>query len=140
VIHREPFGVTLIIAPWNYPFQLQLAPLIGAIASGNCAVLKPSELTPAVSTLISKMIREVCPEKYIVVIEGGVEASTELLKQPVDHIFFTGSVAVGKIVMEAAAKQLIPVTLELGGKSPAIVDKDANLALAAKRIMWGKFT
>ncbi|WP_425590625.1 aldehyde dehydrogenase [Guptibacillus hwajinpoensis] len=140
IIHREPYGVTLIIAPWNYPFQLQLAPLVGAIASGNCAVLKPSELTPAVSTLISKMIREVFPEKYIAVVEGGVETSTELLKQPFDHIFFTGSVPVGKIVMEAAAKQLIPVTLELGGKSPAIVDKDADITLAAKRIMWGKFT
>ena len=140
MIHQEPYGVTLIIAPWNYPFQLQLAPLVGAIAAGNCAVLKPSELTPAVSAVISKMIREVFPDEYISVVEGGVETSTELLKQPFDHIFFTGSVPVGKIVMEAAAKQLIPVTLELGGKSPAIVDQDANLKLAAKRILWGKFT
>ncbi len=140
LIHQEPYGVTLIIAPWNYPFQLQLAPLIGAIAAGNCAVLKPSELTPSVSGVIAKMMREVFPEKYISVVEGGVEVSTELLKQPFDHIFFTGSVQVGKIVMEAAAKQLIPVTLELGGKSPAIVDQDANLKLAAKRILWGKFT
>ncbi|WP_347549172.1 aldehyde dehydrogenase [Pseudalkalibacillus hwajinpoensis] len=140
LIHQEPYGVSLIIAPWNYPFQLQLAPLIGAIAAGNCAVLKPSELTPAVSAVIGKMIREIYPHKYISVVEGGVETSTELLKQAFDHIFFTGSVPVGKIVMEAAAKQLIPVTLELGGKSPAIVDKDANLKLAAKRILWGKFT
>ena len=140
LIHQEPYGVTLIIAPWNYPFQLQLAPLIGAIAAGNCAVLKPSELTPTVSGVIAKMIREVFPVNYISVVEGGVDVSTELLKQPFDHIFFTGSVQVGKIVMEAAAKQLIPVTLELGGKSPAIVDVDANLKLAAKRIVWGKFT
>ncbi|WP_377888058.1 aldehyde dehydrogenase [Alkalihalobacillus sp. R86527] len=139
-VHSEPFGVTLIIAPWNYPFQLQLAPLVGAIASGNCAVLKPSELTPTVSKVLAKLIRENFAEKYISLVEGGVQESTELLKQPFDHIFFTGSVAVGKIVMEAAAKQLIPVTLELGGKSPAIVEKDANLKLAAKRIIWGKFT
>ncbi|WP_270179689.1 aldehyde dehydrogenase [Alkalihalobacillus sp. CinArs1] len=139
-IHSEPFGVTLIIAPWNYPFQLQLAPLVGAIAAGNCAVLKPSELTPTVSHVLAKLIRENFEEKYISIVEGGVQVSTELLKQPFDHIFFTGSVPVGKIVMEAAAKQLIPVTLELGGKSPAIVEKDANLTLAAKRIMWGKFT
>ncbi|WLR60933.1 aldehyde dehydrogenase [Guptibacillus hwajinpoensis] len=139
-VHREPYGVTLIIAPWNYPFQLQIAPLVGAIAAGNCAVLKPSELTPAVSAVIAKMIREVFPINYIAVVEGGVDTSTELLKQSFDHIFFTGSVPVGKVVMEAAAKQLIPVTLELGGKSPAIVNKDANLNLAAKRIMWGKFT
>lgn len=139
-IHSEPFGVTLIIAPWNYPFQLQLAPLVGAIAAGNCAVLKPSEHTPTVSLVLAKMIRENFKQDYISVVEGGVEETTELLKQPFDHIFFTGSVAVGKIVMEAAAKQLIPVTLELGGKSPAIVDRDANLTLAAKRILWGKFT
>ncbi|MDG4657494.1 aldehyde dehydrogenase [Ectobacillus antri] len=135
----EPYGVTLIIAPWNYPFQLAMAPLIGAIAAGNTAIVKPSELTPHVSAVIAELLREVYAEEYIAVVEGGVEISTELLAQPFDHIFFTGSVAVGKIVMEAAAKRLTPVTLELGGKSPCIVHDDANLEVAARRIVWGKF-
>jgi len=134
----EPFGVTLIIAPWNYPFQLQLAPLVGAIAAGNTAILKPSELTPHTSSLLSKLIQEVFDPAYIAVLEGGVETTRYLLDQPFDYIFFTGSVPVGKIVMEAAAKRLIPITLELGGKSPCIVDKTANLELAAKRIAFGK--
>ncbi|MDF2946634.1 MAG: aldehyde dehydrogenase [Bacillales bacterium] len=136
----EPFGVCLIIAPWNYPFQLALSPLVGAIAAGNTAVIKPSELTPNVSRLINKLISESFPEEYITVVEGAVDVSTELLKQPFDKIFFTGSVPVGKIVMEAAAKHLTPITLELGGKSPCIVHKDADLNLAAKRIVFGKFT
>lgn len=136
----EPYGVTLIIAPWNYPFQLQLAPLIGAIAAGNTAILKPSELAPHTSRLIAKLIKASFDASYIAVLEGGIETTNHLLKQPFDYIFFTGSVPVGKIVMQAAAKQLIPVTLELGGKSPCIVDETANIPLAAKRIAFGKWT
>lgn len=139
MIYPEPYGVTLIISPWNYPFQLAIAPLIGAIAAGNCAILKPSELTPATSTLIGQLIAKAFPTEYITVVQGGVEISQVLLKEKVDYIFFTGSVAVGKAVMEAAAKNLTPVTLELGGKSPCIVHHDANLYLAAKRMAWGKF-
>jgi aldehyde dehydrogenase (NAD+) len=138
-IYPEPYGVTLIIAPWNYPFQLAVAPLIGAIAAGNCAVIKPSELTPATSEVFAKLISEIFPEEYITVVQGGVETSQALLEEKFDYIFFTGSVAVGKMIMEAAAKNLTPVTLELGGKSPCIVHEDANLKLAAKRIAWGKF-
>ncbi|WP_391557039.1 aldehyde dehydrogenase [Robertmurraya sp.] len=138
-IYSEPYGVALIIAPWNYPFQLAIAPLMGAIAAGNCAILKPSELTPKTSALLRKIITELFPEEYIAVVEGGVEASQALLAEDVDYIFFTGSVPVGKVIMEAAAKNLTPVTLELGGKSPCIVHHDANLKLAAKRIAWGKF-
>ncbi|WP_066051792.1 aldehyde dehydrogenase [Robertmurraya korlensis] len=138
-IYSEPYGVALIIAPWNYPFQLAIAPLIGAIAAGNCAIVKPSELTPKTSELIGKIIRELFSEEYISVVEGGLEASQALLDEDVDYIFFTGSVPVGKVIMEAASKNLTPVTLELGGKSPCIVHKDANLKLAAKRIAWGKF-
>ncbi|NLB87762.1 MAG: aldehyde dehydrogenase [Syntrophomonadaceae bacterium] len=138
-IYSDPYGVALIIAPWNYPFQLAMAPLVGAIAAGNCAVIKPSELTPKTSAIIAELIAEVFSEEYIAVVQGGVETSQELLHEPFDTIFFTGSVAVGKIVMEAAAKQLIPVTLELGGKSPCIVHEDAKIKLAAKRIAWGKF-
>lgn len=139
-IYSEPYGVSLIIAPWNYPFQLALAPLIGAIAAGNCAIMKPSELTPKTSEMIAKMIQECFPADFISVIQGGVETSQALLSEPFDYIFFTGSVAVGKIIMEAAAKNLTPLTLELGGKSPCIVHDDANLKLAAKRIAWGKCT
>ena len=138
-IYPEPYGVTLIIAPWNYPFQLAVAPLIGAIAAGNCAVIKPSELTPTTSEVFAKLISEIFPEEYITVVQGGVETSQALLEEKFDYIFFTGSVAVGKVIMEAAAKNLTPVTLELGGKSPCIVHEDANLKLAAKRIAWGKF-
>jgi len=138
-IYPEPYGIALIIAPWNYPFQLAVAPLIGAIAAGNCAILKPSELTPRTSAILYKIISENFPEEYIKVVEGGVETSSALLQEKFDYIFFTGSVQVGKIIMEAAAKNLTPVTLELGGKSPCIVHEDANLKLAAKRIAWGKF-
>ncbi|MBD8067376.1 aldehyde dehydrogenase [Bacillus sp. PS06] len=138
-IYPEPYGVALIIAPWNYPLQLALAPVIGAIAAGNCVILKPSELTPKTSELISKLISHTFPEDYITVIQGGVDTSQALLNEKFDYIFFTGSVPVGKVIMEAAAKHLTPVTLELGGKSPCIVHKDANLKLAAKRIAWGKF-
>ncbi|MBO9128490.1 aldehyde dehydrogenase [Bacillus sp. 165] len=135
----EPYGVTLIVAPWNYPFQLAIAPLIGAIAAGNTAIVKPSELTPNVSRLLAKLLGELFEEEHIAVVEGDKDTSTELLEQPFDYIFFTGSVPVGKIVMEAAAKRLTPVTLELGGKSPCIVHEDAKLEVAAKRIVWGKF-
>lgn len=138
-IYPEPYGVTLIISPWNYPFQLAIAPLIGAIAAGNCAVLKPSELTPKTSEVLSKIVKENFQEDFITVIEGGVETSQALLKEKFDYIFFTGSVPVGRIIMEAASKHLTPVTLELGGKSPCIVHEDANVKLAAKRIAWGKF-
>ncbi|CAG9606371.1 aldehyde dehydrogenase [Pseudoneobacillus rhizosphaerae] len=138
-IYPEPYGVALIIAPWNYPFQLSIAPLIGAIAAGNCAIIKPSELTPRTSRILSEMINGNFPNDYISVVEGGVETSTALLKEKFDYIFFTGSVAVGKIIMEAASRHLTPVTLELGGKSPCIVHEDANLKLAAKRIAWGKY-
>ncbi|MBU8769053.1 aldehyde dehydrogenase [Cytobacillus oceanisediminis] len=138
-IYPEPYGVALIIAPWNYPFQLAIAPLIGAIAAGNCAILKPSELTPQTSALLSKMISNHFPQEFISVVEGDAETSTALLNEKVDYIFFTGSVPVGKIIMEAASRHLTPVTLELGGKSPCIVHEDANLKLAAKRIAWGKY-
>ena len=139
VIHKDPYGVTLIIAPWNYPFQLALAPLIGAMGAGNTAIIKPSEMTPNTSSVIRELIAETFDEKYIAVVEGDAETAKDLLEENVDYIFFTGSVQVGKKVMEAAAKHLTPVTLELGGKSPAIVTHDANLKLAAKRIVWGKF-
>lgn len=138
-IYPEPYGVALIIAPWNYPFQLAFGPLIGAIAAGNCAVIKPSELTPAVSRLTYDLIQEIFPQQYIAVMEGEVEASTALLKEKFDYIFFTGSTGVGRIVMKAAAEHLTPVTLELGGKSPAIVHNDADLKLVAQRIVRGKF-
>lgn len=138
-IYPEPYGVSLIIAPWNYPFMLALSPLIGAVAAGNCVVLKPSELTPHVSALLADLIADTFDPGHVTVVEGGADTSTELLKQPFDKIFFTGSPGVGRIVMEAAAKHLTPVTLELGGKSPAIVDQDADLSLAAKRIAWGKW-
>ncbi|MBO0462090.1 MULTISPECIES: aldehyde dehydrogenase [Enterococcus] len=134
----EPYGQVLIIAPFNYPFHLAIEPLIGAIAAGNTVILKPSELAPNVSNVLTKLIRSIFPKEYITTVEGGVDVTTELLAQRFDYIFFTGSVPVGKIVMQAAAKHLTPVTLELGGKSPVVVDDTANLKLAAKRIIWGK--
>ncbi|WP_413200193.1 aldehyde dehydrogenase [Nostoc piscinale] len=138
-IYAEPLGVVLIIGPWNYPFNLIIAPLVGAIAAGNCAILKPSELAPATSSLLAKIIAKYFAPEFITVVEGGVEASQKLLAEKFDHIFFTGGTAVGKIVMEAAAKHLTPVTLELGGKSPCIVDADINLEHTVRRITWGKF-
>jgi len=138
-VYSEPYGVVLIIAPWNYPFQLAIAPLLGAMAAGNCAIIKPSELTPNTSKLLARIINDNFPIEYLYVAEGGVEVSTALLQEKFDYIFFTGSKHVGKIVMEAAAKELTPVTLELGGKSPCIVHHDADIELAAKRIVWGKF-
>jgi len=138
-IYSEPYGTVLIIAPWNYPFQLAISPLIGAIAAGNTIVLKPSELTPHTSTIVREIIEAVFDERHVAVIEGGVPVAQELLTLRWDYIFFTGSVNVGRIVAKAAAEFITPVTLELGGKSPCIVDDSASIKLAAKRIAWGKF-
>lgn len=138
-IFKEPYGNVLIISPWNYPLLLLIHPLIGAIAAGNTVVLKPSPYLKAYSEFIEKLIHETFPKKYIAVVQGGREVNQLLLQKKWDYIFFTGSTYLGKIVMKAAADNLTPVTLELGGKSPCIVDEDANLKLAAKRIVWGKF-
>ena len=138
-IYSEPYGKVLVISPWNYPFQLALCPLIAAVAAGNSVVLKPSELTPNTSSIIAEIISKVFTKNHVEVIEGGVEVSQNLLAQKWDYIFFTGSVAVGKIVAKAAAEYMTPVTLELGGKNPCIIDETANIKLAAKRIVWGKF-
>lgn len=140
-IYREPKGLTLIIAPWNYPFQLLINPLVGAIAGGNCAILKPSEEVPQTANVIAAMIKKFFPENYITVVQGpGHEVVPELLHNfSFGHIFFTGSVPVGKSIMAAASNHLSPVTLELGGKSPCIIDKSADIEKAAKRITWGKF-
>lgn len=139
-IQKEPYGTVLIIGPFNYPFQLVILPLIGAISAGNTAVIKPSEHSVNTSRLIEQIINENFHEEYIKVVgaDEGRECVEELLEQDFDYIFFTGSIKVGKIIMEKASKRLIPVTLELGGKSPCIIDKDANLSKAAKRIVWGK--
>lgn len=138
-IEYEPYGSVLIIVPFNYPFQLAMEPLIGAIASGNTAVVKPSELAPETEKVISDIIRDAFDENYVASVCGGVNLITKLLSQRFDYIFFTGSVRVGKIVMEAASKNLTPITLELGGKSPVFVDENFDVRLAAKRIAWGKF-
>jgi len=138
-IYPEPYGVVLIISPWNYPFQLSLAPLAGAIASGNCAIIKPSEYSSNTTEVLKELINTHFLEDYIKVIDGDVTVSQNLLDQRFDYIFFTGSEKVGKIVMEKASKYLTPVTLELGGKSPCIVHNDANLKIAARRIAFGKF-
>ncbi|AJD32158.1 MULTISPECIES: aldehyde dehydrogenase [Clostridium] len=138
-IYNEPYGVALIMAPWNYPFQLIMAPLVGAISAGNCVLLKPSELAVETEQIIVKIIKETFSDEYIGVVTGGVKESEALLKEKLDYIFYTGGINVGKIVMRAAAEHLTPITLELGGKSPCIVDKDANIDLAARRIAWGKF-
>ena len=137
-ILNEPYGTVLIIGPFNYPFQLLIEPLIGAIAAGNCAILKPSELVPTVSAVVTEKINTTFEPAYISSVEGGVETNQALIHANFDYIFFTGSTKVGKIVMEAAAQHLTPVTLELGGKSPVIIDETANLTIAAKRIIWGK--
>ena len=137
-IQKEPYGSVLILGPYNYPVQLLTEPLIGAIAAGNCAVLKPSELTPHVSKAMYQIVHSTFKEEYIACVEGGVEVNQELLSQKFDYIFFTGSERVGRIVMKAAAENLTPVTLELGGKSPVIIEKTANIKEAARRIAWGK--
>lgn len=138
-IVREPYGSVLIIGPFNYPFQLVLEPLVGAIVGGNCAIVKPSESAIYTTEIITKILSATFPPEYVRVVEGEREETSALIHASFDYIFFTGSVAVGKIVMKAAAERLTPVTLELGGKSPAIVDQTANLANAAERIVWGKF-
>jgi aldehyde dehydrogenase (NAD+) len=138
-VQPDPLGIILIIGPWNYPFQLLISPLMGAIAAGNCAILKPSELAPATSKVVAELIQATFNPNYIAVIEGGVETAQTLLAQKFDHIFFTGGTRVGQVVMEAAAKHLTPVTLELGGKSPCIIDRDIDLTVTARRILWGKY-
>lgn len=137
-IRYEPLGMALIIAPWNYPFQLLMNPLVGAIAAGCCAILKPSEFTTNIAGVMEDLIKEIFAEDHIALMQGGKEVGEELLKKKFDIIFFTGSTQVGRIVMKAAAEHLTPVILELGGKSPCIVAKDADIEKAAKRIAWGK--
>jgi aldehyde dehydrogenase (NAD+) len=138
-VQYEPYGATLIISPWNYPYQLAMGPLIGAIAAGNTVLLKPSELTPHTSSLIAKIIKEVFDPGHVHTLQGDKDVSQALLRERWDYIFFTGSVPVGKIIAKAAAQHLTPVTLELGGKSPCIVDETAHIQQAARRIVWGKF-
>ncbi|MCK9578183.1 aldehyde dehydrogenase [bacterium] len=135
----EPYGVCLIIGAWNYPFALSFCPLIGSIAAGNCAIIKPSEVAPNSSKIIAKIIQESFNKEYISVIEGNAKTTTLILEEKLDYIFFTGGTEIGKIIAENAAKKLIPYTLELGGKSPCIVEEDADIEMAAKRIVWGKF-
>ena len=135
----EPYGRVLIIAPWNYPFQLLFSPLVGALGAGNTAVLKPSESAPATAELAASLVREAFPEGEVILFNGDASITETLLEEPWNYIFFTGSPRVGRLVMSAAAKHLTPLTLELGGKSPAVVDRDADLETAAKRIAWGKF-
>ncbi|WP_412054355.1 aldehyde dehydrogenase [Arachnia propionica] len=138
-IYREPYGVTLVIGPFNYPFQLVIEPLIGAIAGGNTCIVKPSEQAPHTAAVLSQLLAETFPPEYIVAVEGGKEVIADLLENQFDYIFFTGSARVGKVIAEAAGRSLTPVTLELGGKAPAIVDHTANLPAAARKIVWGKF-
>ncbi len=138
-VYREPYGSVLIMSPWNYPFLLTVAPLIGAIAAGNCSIVKPSETSFYTAEIIEKIVKEAFNASFVSVVRGGREANQSLLSEKFDYIFFTGGVEVGKTVMTAAAKHLTPVTLELGGKSPCIVDKTADIKLSAKRIAWGKF-
>ncbi|MFN8945189.1 MAG: aldehyde dehydrogenase family protein, partial [Pseudobdellovibrionaceae bacterium] len=138
-IYLEPRGISLIIAPWNYPFQLCFAPLVGAVAAGQCVMMKPSEVSSHTTKLIFELVSKTFSSDYIAVIEGGVTETTELLKLPFDHIFFTGSTEVGRIVQRAAAENLVPTVLELGGKSPAIVTQKADLDVAVQKLAWGKF-
>ncbi|MEZ4474083.1 MAG: aldehyde dehydrogenase family protein [bacterium] len=139
-IYKDPLGVVLIIAPWNYPFSLAIGPLIAAVAAGNCAVIKPSEVAPHTSAVIARWLPEYVDPTCVKVVEGGIPETTALLEQRFDHIFYTGNGSVARIVMAAAARHLTPVTLELGGKSPAYVDETADLDVAARRICWAKFT
>lgn len=138
VIVREPLGVVLVMTPWNFPVELCIAPLCGAIAAGNCALIKPSELAPATSACLAALFPKYVDNDCVKVIEGGIPEATELLRHPFDHLFFIGNHHVGRIVMRAAAEHLTPVTLELGGKNPCIVDRSADLAVTAKRVLWGK--
>jgi len=139
-IHKNPLGLVLIIAPWNYPLGLLIGPLVGAVAAGNAAIVKPSEVAPETAALVARLLPDYVDSDAIKVIEGAVAETTELLTHRFDHIFYTGNGAVAQIVMTAAAKHLTPVTLELGGKSPTVVDRSANLEVAARRIAWGKFS
>lgn len=138
-VHYEPKGMVLVIGPWNFPFNLTLSPVVSAIAAGNCVIVKPSELTPASSSCMKRIFADLFDESEVAFLEGDASVAEQLLRKPFDHVFFTGSPAVGKIVMKAAAEHLTSVTLELGGKSPVIVDRTANLDEAAKRVAWGKF-
>jgi len=138
-IQYEPYGISLVISPWNYPFGLLFTPLVGAVAAGNCVVAKPSEISEHTSRLIHSIFKANFPENYIAVVEGDAEVTQNLIQKDVDYIFFTGSTSVGKIIMKSAAKYLIPVTLELGGKNPCIVDSDIDMDVTVKRIVWGKF-
>lgn len=138
-IYSQPYGVVLIMSPWNYPFQLTMVPLIGALAAGNCAVVKPSAYAPETAAVVEKILTETFRSDYVHVVRGGRKENENLLEEKFDYIFFTGGKNVGRTVMEAAAKHLTPVTLELGGKSPCIVDETADIAMAARRIAWGKF-
>jgi len=138
-VHHEPRGVVLLIGPWNYPFQLVIVPLIAAVAAGNCVIVKPSELTTHTSALLGELLAAVFSEAEVAVVQGGPAQTQQLLALPFDHYFFTGSTRVGRIVAEAAAKHLATTTLELGGKSPAVIDDSADLATAANRLVWGKF-
>lgn len=138
-IYSEPLGNILVIGAWNYPYQLSLSPIVAALAAGNCCILKPSEIAENTMKVMAKIINENFPPEYLYVYEGGIDETTELLKLKFEKIFFTGSTKIGNIVYKAAAENLTPVVLELGGKSPAIITKDANLEVAAKRIVWGKF-
>jgi aldehyde dehydrogenase (NAD+) len=138
-IEPEPKGVVLIIAPWNYPLSMVMAPLVGAVAAGNCAVMKPSEVTTHTSAALASILPRYLDPDAFAVVEGGIPETTELLEQAFDHILYTGNERVGRIVMTAAAKHLTPVTLELGGKSPCLIDKSADIEVAASRIAWGKF-
>ena len=136
---QEPYGVVLVMSPWNYPVLLTLEPLIGALAAGNCCVVKPSAYSPETSAVMARLLRSIFPEEYVAVVEGGRQENQGLLAQKFDYIFFTGGVNVGKLVMEKASAHLTPVTLELGGKSPCIIDEHANLKLAARRLVFGKY-
>ena len=137
-IHPEPLGIALIIGAWNYPYLVTLTPLVGAIAAGNCAILKPSELAPNSASAMAAMVERYLDPECIRVVLGGIDQTQALLKGDVDKMFYTGSTAVGKIVMKAAAERMVPVTLECGGKSPVYVADDANMAICGKRIAWGK--
>lgn len=139
MIRPEPYGVSLIVAPWNYPFQLVISPLIGAVAAGNTAIVKPSHLTPHTTALLGDILEEAFPPEWVTLVDVKPQGMANLLEQPFDFIFYTGSTRVGKLISEAASKNLTPVVLELGGKSPCIVDRTADLKIAAKRILWGKF-
>ena len=138
-IYKKPYGVVLNISSWNFPINLSLIPLVGAIASGNCCIIKVSEYSTNVATVLRKMLKEVFTEQYVTVLNGDRKQVEKLIDEKVDYVFFTGSNIVGKKIMERASKNLIPVTLELGGKSPCVVTKNADIDVAARRIVWGKF-